>query len=623
EEEDPWSSIGVVVGAIVLGVAGVAASTAAMVTSAGMAVVYMAGGICVATSATVVRNQYELSKGKGYREGINSLRKEANRLGEQTELLVQAVNELEAEAGLMQGLEEQLSEIARKQGVNVNEIVMLVRENEEILSKQKSNLKQTFVSDMARAFISSEFLLGDMKVDLKNLPVLLLRLQIQLNSHGMRLDTEKFTEMVRRDNDVGTILKMCGDMLSVNDKGSIDPDTMDMVTLDQQYSKGSVEAARGKAPQLMEAKLDHRNTVVRDVSRRLSMRGIEIGSDSDESSVDSTYSDDQPPASARAAESHKPRRQQRQHQQQQQQVESRPKAVGKFKAAAKLNRFMGGSKRDEESEYIQDARSNPRSQTQSKFKSAAIMAAAAASPRESRMGGRRLSDNDEQSIGSSGTGSKRTTRSVDKAMNALRKSRPGGGTSSASYNRRQSDDEQSMGSTGAGSRRKTGKPVSSGKRGDVDDDFSGSGTGAQRRTRSVDKATNALKMSKSSGGTPSASSATRKSSSQPRRVVPGRGGMSPSRRADDDASHSSSVGARRARKLNSSISAPTRSASGGSSGKLRRAATMGEGARSEATRSASGGSSGRLRRAATIGEGTRREASSAGGRRRVRDRSFE
>jgi hypothetical protein len=75
--------------------------------------------------------------------------------------------------------------------------------------------------------------------------------------------------------------------------------------------------------------------------------------------------------------------------------------------------------------------------------------------------------------------------------------------------------------------------------------------------------------------------------------------------------------------LNSSISAPTRSASGGSSGKLRRAATMGEGARSAATRSASGGSSGRLRRAATIGEGTRREASSAGGRRRVRDRSFE
>ena len=56
---------------------------------------------------------------------------------------------------------------------------------------------------MARAFISSEFLQGDMTVDLKNLPVLMLRLQIQLQSHGMSLDTQKFSEMVEKDNDVG------------------------------------------------------------------------------------------------------------------------------------------------------------------------------------------------------------------------------------------------------------------------------------------------------------------------------------------------------------------------------------------------------------------------------------
>jgi hypothetical protein len=49
------------------------------------------------------------------------------------------VNELEAEAGLM-GSEEQLSEIAHEQ-VTVNEIISLVRENEDILSQQKANLK--------------------------------------------------------------------------------------------------------------------------------------------------------------------------------------------------------------------------------------------------------------------------------------------------------------------------------------------------------------------------------------------------------------------------------------------------------------------------------------------------
>jgi hypothetical protein len=144
----------------------------------------------------------------------------------------------------------------------------------------------------------------------------------------------------------------------------------------------------------------------------------------------------------------------------------------------------------------------------------------------------------------------------------------------------------------------------------------------------MDKALNALRISKtSSAGSASASSVTRKSGSQARRVIPGRGGMSPSLQPSDDGASQSSSGARRVRRLNTSMmgdSAPTRSSSGGSLGRLRKTASMGEGTRSEATRSASGGSAGRLRRAATTGEGTRREASStAGGRRRVRDRSFE
>lgn len=77
----------------------------------------------------------------GYREGINGLRKVANKLVEQTELLNQAVDELQNEADLMQGLEEQLDEIASSQGSSTNEIIMMVRENEEILSKQKANLR--------------------------------------------------------------------------------------------------------------------------------------------------------------------------------------------------------------------------------------------------------------------------------------------------------------------------------------------------------------------------------------------------------------------------------------------------------------------------------------------------
>jgi uncharacterized phage infection (PIP) family protein YhgE len=82
----------------------------------------------------------------GYRAGINCLRKVANRLSEQTELLAQAVNQLEAEADVMQAMEDQLSDIAREQGANVAGIVSLVRENEDILSKRKDNLKVSSAS---------------------------------------------------------------------------------------------------------------------------------------------------------------------------------------------------------------------------------------------------------------------------------------------------------------------------------------------------------------------------------------------------------------------------------------------------------------------------------------------
>jgi hypothetical protein len=47
------------------------------------------------------------------------------------------VKDLETEANLMKSFESQLSDIARKQGISVDKIVSLTRENEEILAKQK------------------------------------------------------------------------------------------------------------------------------------------------------------------------------------------------------------------------------------------------------------------------------------------------------------------------------------------------------------------------------------------------------------------------------------------------------------------------------------------------------
>jgi hypothetical protein len=51
--------------------------------------------------------------------------------------LAKAVNDLETEANLMKTFESQLVDIARKQGISVDKIVSLTKENGEILAKQK------------------------------------------------------------------------------------------------------------------------------------------------------------------------------------------------------------------------------------------------------------------------------------------------------------------------------------------------------------------------------------------------------------------------------------------------------------------------------------------------------
>jgi len=169
----------------------------------------------------------------------------------------------------------------------------------------------------------------------------------------MQLDDKKFEEIVRKDNDIGSILKLLGDILCAEE--SVDPDdsnaALNMITLDEAHFKGSVDVARGKAFNLAnKPKLEHRNTVVRDVKRGLSMRGIEINSDSD-SSVSSGYEHEElrherRDAHGAAAKDALPTRKHRQTAEQRQtenDKETEPRSAGKFTAAASTARVMSSA----------------------------------------------------------------------------------------------------------------------------------------------------------------------------------------------------------------------------------------------------------------------------------------
>jgi hypothetical protein len=223
-----------------------------------------------------------------------------------------------------------------------------------------------------------------MTVDLKNLPLLIMRLQIQLNSHGMHLDTDEFEAMVKDNNDIGYVIKKCGEMLDGNnDKNS------SLVTVTPEYSKGSLEVARGGKPSLKsKPKLEHRNTVVREVKRGLSLKGIDVDSGSD-SSVDSDYDSEADRLfGPRAGGAIKPRSD-RKHRPSSNavQTESKSKAISKFKAAARLSRFHSSFKREEDDVFVSRSHissGQQRNSPKGNFKAAAVAALATRSSSKSR-----------------------------------------------------------------------------------------------------------------------------------------------------------------------------------------------------------------------------------------------
>ena len=52
-----------------------------------------------------------------------------------------------------------------------------------------------------------------MQIDIKEIPILSLRLRIQLEPYGIKLDQPKFEAMIEQDNCISTVMKFCGNLL--------------------------------------------------------------------------------------------------------------------------------------------------------------------------------------------------------------------------------------------------------------------------------------------------------------------------------------------------------------------------------------------------------------------------
>lgn len=306
------------VGVGILAVAGLAASAAAMIAAPGAAVIIM-GGLCLVNSPVVATKHVAIAKSAGVRGSVNAIRGECVLLKSEVDFLEEQVNDLQAEANSLVGIERKLQAIAREQGTNANNLVELVKDNENILKQMRHNCKENFVASMAQIVIRSDKD-GDMKIDLNELPMLAIRLQIHLDTFGIKLDTDLFEQMIKEDNDIANVLKFCEEVLfedsedaaNDGDDDSVGSDNSDltfdfesfcndlkdegdnnggrgsqrmsraarktmvrdMVTIGDKFSQGSVDKARGRKMTILPGKSsrkashDKRKTIVKEVKRR-------------------------------------------------------------------------------------------------------------------------------------------------------------------------------------------------------------------------------------------------------------------------------------------------------------------------------------------------------------------
>ena len=193
----------------------------------------------------------------------------------------------------------------------------------------KTNLRETFVTDMVKLVIRADKD-GDMKIDPEEGEKLMLSIDIQMNVHGVELDTDLFRDMLLEDNSVENIVRFCSMVLypeialkNEKERNLSDDDDDDffaseptrrksksplvkfsdflrkastltdelfeeemkltveeklgMISISDKYSQGSVEVARGrKATMLPMAQKSNRITRIQKVTEKSRKRCSEV-----------------------------------------------------------------------------------------------------------------------------------------------------------------------------------------------------------------------------------------------------------------------------------------------------------------------------------------------------------
>ena len=169
----------------------------------------------------VLVRQRQLKKMQSLREVHNKIREEVNKLQGENEILEGNIDELDTQVEGLEHVEKQVKDITERQGYNVNNLILMVKENGSILKDIKKLVKADFRQQILTTVLRSDRDC-DMTIQDKEIDMLLLRLKHQ---RGIVINEVKFRDaLVSKEGCISAImsfLRETEDQDDIEDKNAI------------------------------------------------------------------------------------------------------------------------------------------------------------------------------------------------------------------------------------------------------------------------------------------------------------------------------------------------------------------------------------------------------------------
>jgi len=157
--------------------------------------VYVAGSICLMNFPIVFFKERKILLLPSRRKTVDQLQETADILKSEAVALEDEIEYLLEQVSRFGDIEQELQEVAIEQDSTVEELVELVRINEETMDLMRENLRQKVIQDVIGIVIRSEKD-NDQIIDRVEAKLLALKITVKLEAYGVSFDEEKFLQAV-------------------------------------------------------------------------------------------------------------------------------------------------------------------------------------------------------------------------------------------------------------------------------------------------------------------------------------------------------------------------------------------------------------------------------------------